>query len=393
MTRTPYVIQILFPFFLVVVILMIFAIAHHLRGHRASSCAIVFRHLELIMRQNLAIPVALQLAAQTERGGTRRVLMRCGQLTQLGLTLSDAMRRAYPKCPTPVLSALIVAERTNTLPAMLHEWAPRLERDFGRRPFNLTARFGYSLATWLLMLVVIFLESYFVWPKFRTIVSDFGGTLPPLTEDMLADPLSLDPPRTWAGWIVRLGLAATVAGAVILLFRVLLPRRRLGRVGPIRRLFDWLKWSTPTIREMTRADAWSQALPSIRLAVAAGTPLSDAALQATQLDVNSQLRSQLAEWSEAMKIGESPVAAARKARAPDMLVRWLSISVRDGSFDACLLHAERYYAALAVRRGNLFLQILWPIVMASLAALTGLLLYGMLDVLVMLLNQCMSYIE
>lgn len=385
--------QILFPFFLVVAILMIFAIAHHLRGHRASSCAIIFRHLELIMRQNLAIPVALQLAAQSERGGTRRVLLRCGQLTQLGLALSDAMRRAYPKCPTPVMSALIVAERTNTLPAMLHEWAPRLERDFGRRPFNLTARFGYSLATWLLMLIIIFLESYYVWPKFRTIVADFGGTLPPLTEDMLSDPFSFDPPKTWAGWIVRLGLAATIVSAVILLFRAILPRRRLGRVGPIRRLVDWLKWSTPTVREMTRADAWSQALPSIRLAVAAGMPMADAVLQATQLDVNSQLLGQLADWSASMKIGESPVVSARKAHAPDMLVRWLSIGVRDGSFDASLLHAERYYTALALRRGNLFLQILWPVVMASLATVTGLLLYGMLNVLVMLLNQCMSYIE
>src|SRR5262245_41492358 len=127
------------PFFyaLIPLIILVLAIVFYTRGYRRASCAAILRHLELIMQQNLPLPVALQLAAQSEGGATRRVLFRCGQLTQLGMSLTEALRRAYPKCPGIVMSVIAVAERGGTLPAALREWAPRLERAYSNREFSL----------------------------------------------------------------------------------------------------------------------------------------------------------------------------------------------------------------------------------------------------------------
>lgn len=376
-------------------IVLLIAAIFYTRGHRIASCATILRHLALIMRQNLPLPVALQLAAQSERGATRRVLFRCGQLTQLGMPLSDALHRAYPKCPGAVMSVISVAERSGTLPAALHEWAPRLERAYSDREFSLAARLGYSLATWLTFLLILSGVGYFIVPKFHTIAGDFGVPLSDLSMDMLQSPFTLEIPRTWAGWVLR-GAALATIGLILVLarwarFRIF--KRRPERLSTLDRLTDWFAWTISPFRSVTRAHAWSQVLPSIRLATVAGSPLDDAVFQAAQLDVNAQLRALLMEWSLLLKTGESPVAAAHAVHAPGMLTRWLSVGMRDGTFESSLLFAERYYIALAQRRGNMLLHILWPLVMFFLACLTGMVLYSMLQVLKQMIDMCISYVE
>lgn len=388
--------QLLIPFSWVALIIIMLAIVYYARGHRAATCATIIRHLELIMRQNLPLPVALQLAAQTERGATRRALFRCGQLTQLGMPLSDALRRAYPKCPGTIMSVITVAERSGTLPAALQEWAPQLERTYTDREFGLTARFGYSFATWFTFLVLLSGVGYYVVPKFRTIAADFGAPLSAFSLDMLESPFTLEIPRTWGGWILRVTAFASCIAVVLVFFRWLwrsILKRKPERLSPWDRFSDWLAWTVSPFRFVTRAQAWSQVLPSIRLATVAGATLDDAVFQASQLDVNAQLRAQLMDWSALLKTGDSPIAAANAAQLPGMLTRWLAIGVRDGDFESALLFAERYYAALALRGGNLVLHILWPVVMFALACLTGLVLYSMLHVLKQMIDMCISYIE
>lgn len=387
--------QLLAPFSWVPAVILFLAVIYYTRAYRNASCAAIVRHLELIMRQNLPLPVALQLAAQSERGATRRVLHRTGQLTQLGMPLSDALRRAFPKCPGVVMSVIAAADRAGTLPATLREWTPRLERIYTNRDFSLAARFGYSVATWLTFLLILSGVGYYVVPKFRTIAGDFGVPLSEMSLDMLESPFTLEIPRTWAGWVLRIAAFATVGLLFVLArwakFRLF--RRNPERLSAIDRFGDWVAWTLSPFRSVTRATAWSQVLPSIRLATVAGSSLDDAVLQASQLDVNSQLRNLLREWSLSLKTGESPVSAAHAVGAPDMLTRWLAIGMRDGTFESSLLFAERYYVALAMRRGNTVLHILWPLVMFSLACLTGLVLYSMIDILRTMMNMCLSYIE
>lgn len=55
--------EILVPLTWVAMIVFILAIIFYTRGYRIASCAAIVRHIELIMRQNLPLPVALQLAA------------------------------------------------------------------------------------------------------------------------------------------------------------------------------------------------------------------------------------------------------------------------------------------------------------------------------------------
>lgn len=312
------------------------------------------------------------------------------------MPLSDALRRAYPKCPGMLMSVITVAERSGTLPAALHEWAPRLERAYTDREFTLTARFGYSLATWLTFLVLLSGVGYFVVPKFRTIAGDFGVPLSAFSQDMLESPFELAIPRTWGGWVLRVAAFATVFAVVFILIRWAWTgvfKRRFERLSAIDRICDWFAWTLSPFRSVTRARSWSQALPTIRLATVAGAAFDEAVLQAAQLDVNAQLRAQLKEWSVLLRSGESPVASAHAVHAPAMLIRWLAMGMRDGNFDAALLFAERYYTALAHRRGNLALHILWPVVMFLLACLTGLVLYSMLQVLRQMIDMCISYIE
>lgn len=366
--------QLLIFYIFIVVCVLVAGCVHAGRMRNELRTAILFRHLGLIVRQNMPMPMALQFAAAGETGVTRRLLTRTSHLLQAGLPLSEALRRAYPICPGLPLSILRTAERAGTLPSVLAEIN---ERGVGRprQTSGGQLRWGYVGVTAIVFPVIFFLFSYYVFPRFHTIYMDIDTT-PPLitTEVFAANPFTTATPTTWYGqafgaFLVTLALlpAAVATWAVTRLVP-----RRADRLRRTQIAADYVRWHIWPFRQIARAESCAESIPSIRLATAAGWPLADAIDQAAELDVNWVWRTRLRGWAECVRHGAAAPEAGRACGVPEMLRRAIAVGVRDGDLDAPLHHAASYYGFLARRWRTLAGQLAWLVAMLVMAAAVGL---------------------
>lgn len=369
--------------------LLLLAGIHATRVRRLTRQALVLRHLSLVVRQNLPLAVGLRMSANLETGKTRVALARCSKNLEMGMTLADALEAGYPKCSSLVVSIVRAAERSGTLPAALLELGTSLNERISRRRTDWTYRATYSLSTFFTFLLFLFGFSYFSAPKLLTIFADFGWTLPWYLQDVYSDPFSVAQPTSVIGWVMR-GTYWSVVGAVFVLFvrwLLRLRRRRAEDLGFHERAWDVVAWYAWPFSTMVRNRAWQQALPAIRLTTAAGWGLPEAVRQATTLDVNSCLRNRLRDWSRQMRDGESPVESARRAGAPEIVVRALAVAVRDGALESPLYMAESYLGALVSRWQATAAQLVWPMITLMLATLAAAFAMGLIYPLKMLIDK------
>lgn len=374
------------------VILCVFAATRLYTGRVRTTLrtAIIFRHLALLVRQNMPLPMGLQFAAWGESGSVRRILMRTSRLLQAGLPLGEALRRAHPGCPGLLLSVVQAAERAGTLPAVLGEI---IERDTYRQKdegCEHDRRWGYVVATVVLFLVVFYGANYYVVPRLAAIMADYDAIMPAITTALLeASPFTGADPTTALGWLFRLVVVGmTLLPAALLAWGIVRLRpRRADRVGPLQFLGDLTRWHLWPWRWLALPDACAASAPSIRLATAGGWPLPDAVEQAAELDTNWFWRRRLRAWAGGIRQGLEPVAAGRACGVPEVFLRAVAVGVRDGDLDAPLQHAERYYVALARRRRVRLVHLIWPAVTLCLAAVVGLFCLGLVLAIKTLIEQ------
>lgn len=343
---------------------------------------IIFRHIGLIVRQNMPLPLALQFAGRGESGATRRSLLRIGRLVQMGLPLSESLRRACPQCPGPHLSSVQIGERTGTLAAVLQD----INEESLRRPSGnvagATTRWGYAVVTAFATAVVFCSVSYFVVPRLRLIVYDFGAVLPTSTTEIFeANPFSSEHPKTIFGWAIRLFLVGvTVMPALLLIWGLLRLRpRRADRLGLFNLIGDSIRWHVWPFSRIALAQACASTARTTRLATAAGWPFHDAVLRSADADLNYFWRARLRRWSDAMRGGAEPVASGRDNSVPEVLLRAVSVGIRDGDLDAPLYHSGQYYSTLHHRWKEILLQTMWPVATLAVAFIIGLYCYGLVS--------------
>jgi type II secretory pathway component PulF len=339
-----------------------------------TRAAIIFRHLGLIVQQNLPLPRGLELAAESESGATSRVLRRLSHLTETGMPLPKALSLAYQGCPALPFSIVEAAERTGTLPAALRELNERLSRapdpaqsDIAKRWMGFTAVF-LALLLWYMGFVV------FLTPKFGAIFADYDVQMPPFSREVLAVGMAGGPgPQTLLGNLFRLSLAGVplLVGVVVFGGVARLGPRRAHRSGVLSLIWDFLNWHIPPLRTIAVSEGCANAIPTLRLAAAAGWPLPDAIQRASEVDANYYWRRRLEGWARQIRGGTDAIAAGRQVGLPETFLRYLSLGMRDGDLDGPLYHAESYYACLLHRWKKWLVQLAWPLATIYLGVLVG----------------------
>ena len=355
---------------------------HAARVKRALTTAVVFRQLALIVRQNIPMAMGLEFAAWGESPPVRRILARTGRLVQAGLSLSEALRRAHPGCPGLLTSIVRTAERVGTLPAALIEVNAR---DLHRRQWATDddpRRWGYLVVTPVVFLLVVYGVNYYVVPRFSAIAWADGIALPTITSEIVAaSPFSSASPQTALGWVYRGMLTALMLMpfALIAWGVARLVPRRADRLGYLHLAADAVRWYLLPCRWLVLPQDCAATAPAIRLAVGAGWSLPDAIVHASELDTNWFWRQRLRDWAAAIRQGNAAVDSGQTCGMPEALLRCVAIGVRDGDLDAPLMHAERYYAALAQRRRSWVAQTLFPVATLVLAAIIGVYCVGLVS--------------
>lgn len=349
-------------------------------ARRRARASIVFRHLALIVRQNLPLTSALQCAAASETGIARHILLRLAHRTAQGLPLSEALSTGYPAVPALALSVVQAAERCGTLPDALCELNERLSRR--PEPTTTDAAHRWLLYTAILVAFVsLYLgASFLVLPRFVSLLDGVNQEAPlPYAfqiHDIVRAGHPLGPmPQTSLGWIFRaLVTSLTVITPLFLVIGLARLRpRQADHVGALAFLRDFLQWHVWPSRKFAWAACCARALSTLRLTLAAGWPLPDALERAAEVDANHFGRRCLRRWAERLRHGENAIAAGRVLRVPEMLLAQMAVGTRDGNLDAPLHFAEDYYRRLEHRWKQFLLQLLWPLTTLYLGAIVGIL--------------------
>jgi type II secretory pathway component PulF len=291
---------------MVVAVLLTIALVRYVLVSRRAVALDVFAVIGSAMRQNLPLEAVLAGEVMVQRGLIRRVLHRVGRDLQGGSTLAAALDKHFPHCPGYALAAVAVAEPIHQLPAAVERVQERIADEARARDLT-SGIVVYPLLMLLLMGGVMGTVGTFVLPSFASIFSDMGADVP---LQRWWDPV-MDYSRLVTTVIVLVLLPAT-------LYLTMRPRRP-SRPWFFSRVGDWLRWHVPLIRGSARNEAMMETTAFLRMALAAGRPLHEAAADAAELDVNLRFRRRLRQWAQRLQRGEDPADAVRAAQVGEAL--------------------------------------------------------------------------
>ncbi len=86
---------------------------------RHSTATYVISTIGASMRQNLPLPMALESAAAGRDDKRSKILQRISKWLVQGYSISEAIQRGFPKCPSHAVAMIAAAERINQLPQAL----------------------------------------------------------------------------------------------------------------------------------------------------------------------------------------------------------------------------------------------------------------------------------
>jgi type II secretory pathway component PulF len=362
--------------------IIISSVSYGLASRRAVAIN-VFSTLGASMRQNLPLPMALDCAATGRYDATALVLRRIKTWMVKGYSLSEAVSRGYPQCPSRALAVLAAGERIDQLPAAVQA----IEADVKSRAMDRAALRPVHPAYPVIMLTILFLFATglakFVLPQFKSIMAEMvEGELPAATRILLqiTEPfIAGDAPL-----LLLLGGAMSVSGLCVYgAWR----RRRLEKPYLLSQLGDLLKWHLPILHWFERNRALAQVVGLLRMSLDAGCPVNEAIRSTLRLDVNLYFHRRLACWLERVERGEAIGGSARRCGLGNTLAWAFEGGADTGNTPAVLEMLEAHYRSNYSYRVNLARFILWPVGIIMLGIAVGFVVFAVFSCVVAALSQ------
>jgi len=344
----------------------------------------VFSALGASMRQNLPLPTAMEAEARSLTGRAKFVFHNIATWLSQGFSLSESIRRGYPRCPGEALSMVAAAEHVGQTPKTIavveRNIVEKLRCANSLQPMSP----GYPIALVLMTLMILGGLVIFIIPKFQTIFSDIGCNLPSPTlwllkiVDFTSEFGFVSLPSLIIFWIIPT--------ALYLQFRP----RRPEKPYALSVWGDGIKWFLPPLHWFERMRAQILAADFLRIALDAGATIDAAVAGACELDLNICYRFRLGRWLARIQRGENVSAAARAAGIGKTLAWAFDTDVNPNNAPAILeaiASAGRvnYAHARTVAR-----SIFWPCVTLVLAGFVGFIAFAMYLPLPAMLNNMMD---
>lgn len=342
----------------------------------------VFSTLGASMRQNLPLPMALECAAYGRQDPTGFLLRAIKSWLVKGYSLTEAVRRGYPQCPSRALAVLAAGERIGQLPAALRAIEKDLKESERERHRLQPVHPFYPVAVLSFAFLVVLAIMQFVMPTYNAVLQEMvGGQLPLATRTLLGITQAVVHPQSpWGPFGV---LVLLVAGPV--LYR-LSRKRRPENPYAHTWIIDSLKWSLPLTRWFERNRAMVQVVELLRLSLNAACPVNEAIRSTLQLDVNVLFRSRLVCWLRHVERGENIAASARRCGLGTALA-WAFDGGAGSNTPAVLEMLAAHYRSNYSYRVNLTRIILWPLGIIALGATVGFIVYAVFAPLVAVLGS------
>ncbi|MCD9046064.1 type II secretion system inner membrane protein GspF [Luteimonas sp. MHLX1A] len=267
------------------------------------------------------------IGTQSERPGTRRVLLSTQAAVVEGFRLSEAMARQGKAFP-PLYRAMVAAgESTGALPDILERLADLLERQQEVRG-RLVATLVYPMVLAVTAVAVVIALMTFVVPRVVEQFDSMGRALPWLTRAVIA---VSDAMTTWGVVFAAVLLLAGVAALHV-----------LRRPGP-RLRFDGALLRTPILGRMLRDLHAARLSRTLAIMLAGGLPLMEGLRITARTVGNRVLRDATDGMADAIREGASLSTAMRRAGVFPPTLLYMAASGEDSGRLAPMLERAADY--------------------------------------------------
>ena len=305
---------------IVVLILFVIEVVQFKRALKYGLVIDIISTIGTSMRQSLPLPTALAAAAYGQRKKHARIFNNIAYWLTQGCSLSEALRRGYPKCPTDILGPLTAAEKMDQLPEAVEslqaDMAEKMPVQFTEDPYNFT----YPLTVLTVAFLIMMGLSIFIIPTFAEVLSDMSDGreyLPAMTQSLL----------DFAKWLTGSnGLNALLVFLCVLLFVFFTISIRSRRRTPekprlLSRLGDRIKWYMPVSHWFEKTFGNLYLTQTLRTGLAAGHPINTVLRHVTSLDINLCYHNQIKKWLDKIESGDNITDSAR-ACGLDKTLSW-----------------------------------------------------------------------
>ena len=326
------------------------------------------------MRQNLPLPMALESAAGG-RADTRSIILQKIQkwLVQ-GYSLSESIKRGYPKCPGHAVAMITAAERIDQLPLAISAIeADMVTKADNRRRINPVHPL-YPVIVIVFTFFVLLSVVTFVIPQFKSVLEEMVGEELPAATRLLMEIVSFI--RFEYGWLLWLAFALTILVVIPVSIRVRFRPRRPQKPYLLSRIGDYIKWHLPILHWFEKNYSMVHVVELLRLSLNAGYTVDDTIKNTLELDVNNCFRKRLKEWLEKVKRGDNIATAVRESKLGSALAWAFDEQVNQGNTLSVLEMLESFYRTNYSYYVNLARFIMWPCVTLIMGSMVGFVIYA-----------------
>ncbi|MHC4457741.1 MAG: type II secretion system F family protein [Planctomycetota bacterium] len=353
---------------------------------RLATAAYVISTIGSSMRQNLPLPMALESAAVGRRDRQAKILQRIKKWLVQGYSLSESIRRSYPKCPGYAVALIAAAERIDQVPlAMKALEADMLVRADERRKFRPVHPF-YPVVIIIFVFFMVWAVATFVLPKFEQVLTEMfeGAQLPKSTQILMKITGLIAYEYGWLIGLIGLFLILIIIPVCI---RLKFRPRRPERPYLVSRIGDFVRWHLPILHWFERNYSMVQVVELLRLSLNAGCTVNEAIANTLGLDVNNHFKKSIARWLTRVERGDNIATAARESKLSNSLAWAFDDKVNRGNTLSILEMLESFYRSNYSYRVNLARFIMWPCVIILMGLVVGFVVYAIFSPSVAILHH------
>jgi type IV pilus assembly protein PilC len=338
------------------------------------------------MRQNLPLSMALESAVGGRADKRSRILNQIQKWLVQGYSLSESIKRGYPKCPGYAVAMIAAAERINQLPLAIQAIeADMLTKADERRKIRPVHPL-YPVILVVFMFFMLLGVMTFVIPSFETALMEMMGrnSLPAATRFIIKFTSFFAKDIAWVTWpLLILLVIAIIPISIYIKFRP----RRPHKPYLISRIGDFVKWHLPVLHSFEKNYSMVQVVEVLRLSLNAGCTVNDAVKNTLGLDVNNCFKKRLRKWLEKVERGDNIAAAIKRSRLGSPLAWAFDEKVNQGNTLMILEMLESFYRSNYSYAVNLARFIMWPCLILLMGVIVGFIVYAIFSPSILIIER------
>ncbi len=358
---------------------------------RYSTAAYVLSTIGSSMRQNLPLPMALESAAGGRSDNRSLILNRIKKWLVQGYSLSESIKRGYPKCPGHAVAMITAAERIDQLPlaidAIEADIATKADESRRIRPVHPL----YPLIVMVITIFILLTVMKFVIPQFKSVLEEMvRGELPFATQFVIGIISFIGEEF---GWLIWLAFILTILVVVPVSIFVRFRPRRPEKPYLFSRMGDYIKWHLPVLHWFEMNYSMVQVVELLRLSLNAGYTVDDTIENTLELDVNNCFRKRLNNWLERVLRGENISTAARESKLGSALAWAFDEQVNQSNTISILETLETFYRSNYSYYVNLARFVIWPCLTLIMGAMVGFVAYAIFMPGITVINSLAGHVS